>query len=167
VKVAFYSKVQKQCRPALENLLFFNSRQFRVRDGIIHSLEQFGHPRLEETADGLTVRVGDKETQTLFACDCGGSTGCTPVGLVTFLRTSRTDMTIIHLAVHSDYTFQGRHGGLGLGSMLVEKVREIATRIVGIEKLVLAYCQLALPLNAPDEAAGHLTGINLKPNCRK
>jgi hypothetical protein len=166
VNLAFYSKVQKQCRPALENLLFFNSRQFRVRDGIIHSLEQFGHPRLEETADGLSVRVGDQETQTLFACDCG-SAGCAPVGLVTFLRTSRTDMTIIHLAVHADYTFQGRHGGVGLGSILVEEVREIATRIVGIEKLVLAYCQLVLPLNAPDKAAGHLIGIGVKPTCHK
>ena len=166
MKLAFYSKVQKQCRPALENLLFFNSRQFRVRDGIIHSLEQFGHPRLEETADGLSVRVGDQETQTLFACDCGFA-GCTPVGLVIFLRTSRTDMTIVHLAVHADYTFQGRHGGVGLGSVLVEEVREIAARIVGIEKLVLAYCQLVLPLNAPDEAAGHLIGIGLKPICHK
>jgi hypothetical protein len=76
-------------------------------------------------------------------------------------------MTIIHLAVHADYTFQGQHGGVGLGSVLVEKVREIATRIVGIEKLVLAYCQLALPLNTPDEPAGHLTGTSLKPNCHK
>jgi len=145
----FSSKVSKQCRSALEELLFFNSRQSRVREGIILSLQQFGHPRLEETADGLSVRVGDRETQTLFACD-GDSNDQVPVGLVTFLRTSRTDMAIIHLAVHVDYTFQGRHGGAGLGSVLVEKVQEIATRIVGIDKLVLVYCELILPLHAPD-----------------
>jgi len=53
----------------LEDLLFFNPRQHLVRQGIINSLTQFGHPRVEEAADGLSVRVGDHEAQTLFAFD--------------------------------------------------------------------------------------------------
>jgi hypothetical protein len=40
-----------------------------VREGIIHSLARFGHPRVEETSSGLAVRVGDHEAQNLFAFD--------------------------------------------------------------------------------------------------
>ena len=44
---------------ALEDLMFFNPRQSRVRQGIINALEQFGHLRLDETADSLSIRVGE------------------------------------------------------------------------------------------------------------
>ena len=48
-----------------------------------------------------------------------------------FLRTSREEIAIIHVAVHSDYAPMGSKGDLGLGVILVEKVKEIAARIVG------------------------------------
>jgi hypothetical protein len=140
LNLVFSSKLPIQCRPALENLLFFNSRQFRVRDGIIESLRQFGHPRLEETVDGVSVRVGELDTQTLFACD-RDSNDSAPVGLVTFLRTSSTDMSILHIAVRSDYSLPGWRAGQGLGLVLIEKVKEIASRIVGVRRIVLQYRQ--------------------------
>ena len=61
----------RQHRPALEELLFFNPGQFRVRAGIINSLEKFGHPQLVEAGENLSVRIGEQETQTLFAYDRG------------------------------------------------------------------------------------------------
>ena len=134
----FSSNAPKQSRPALEDLLFFNPRQHLVRDGIVNSLEQFGHPRLEETASGLSVRVGDQEAQTLFAFDRQGR-GSDPVGVVVFLRTSPTEIAIMHVAVHPDYALQGRRAGTGLGVTLVEKVKEIAARIVGVQRIVLFY----------------------------
>jgi ribosomal protein S18 acetylase RimI-like enzyme len=140
VNLVFSSKALKQCRPALEDLLFFNPRQFRVRDGIINSLQQFGHPRLEEAEDSLSIQVGDKEAQTLFAYD-RDSRSNDPVGLVVFLRTTSAEIAIIHVAVHADYALQGRHGGLGLGTILVEKVKEIASRIVGVQRIVFFYRQ--------------------------
>lgn len=136
----FSSKVPKQCRAALEEMLFFNPRQHRVREGIVNSLEQFGHPRLEETADGLSVRIGDREAQTLFAYD-RDRRGGDPVGVVAFLRTSLAEITVLHVAVHPDYALQGRHAGLGLGVALVEKVKEIASRIVGVQKVGFFYRQ--------------------------
>ena len=140
MNLVFSSKLPIQCRPALENLLFFNSRQFRVRDGIIESLRQFGHPRLEETVDGVSVRVGELDTQTLFACDRDSHDNA-QVGLVTFLRTSTTDMSILHIAVRSDYSLPGWRAGQGLGLVLIEKVKEIASRIVGVRRIVLQYRQ--------------------------
>jgi len=120
-----------QCRPALEAMLFFNPRQSRVREGIINSLEKFGHPQLEEAAGALSVRVGNHEAQTLFAYDRDRH-GNHPVGVVVFLRTSSAEIAIMHVAVHPDYVLRGRHAGVGLGIALIEKVKEIASRIVGV-----------------------------------
>jgi len=138
VNVVFSSKALKRSRPALEELLFFNPRQSLVREGIVHSLQQFGHPRLEETADGLVVRVGNHEAQTLFAYDPGRH-GEDPVGVVVFLRTAPEEIAIMHVAVHPDYALRGQRAGTGLGIALVEKVKDIAVRIVGIKRIVFFY----------------------------
>jgi hypothetical protein len=140
VNIVFSSRVPKDCRAELEDLLFFNPRQHLVRQGIINSLTQFGHPRVEETADGLSVRVGDHEAQTLFAFD-RDSKSKAPVGVVVFLRTSREEIAIMHVAVDDDYALQGSEAGVGLGVTLVEKVKEIASRIVGIKRIVFFYRQ--------------------------
>lgn len=138
MNLVFSSRAPKQCRPALEDLLFFNPRQYRVREGIVNSLERFGHPRLEETAGVLSVRVGDHEAQTLFAYD-RDRRGGNPVGVVVFLRTSPAEIAIMHVAVHPNYALQGSSAGVGLGVALVEKVKEIASRIVGVQKIVFFY----------------------------
>jgi hypothetical protein len=138
VKIVYSSKAPKQSRPALEELLFFNPRQFRVRSGILDSLKQFGHPRLEDTADGLAVRVGDHEAQTLFAFDQDRRSH-DPVGVVVFVRTNPAEIAIMHVAVNPDYALQGRHGGTGLGVALVDQVKAVASRIVGVQRIVFFY----------------------------
>ena len=117
VNLVFSSRVPSQCRSALEDLLFFNPRQYRVREGIINSLEKFGHPRLEEGPNGLSVRVGDQEAQTLFAFDRDRSSS-EPVGVVVFVRTAPADIAIMHIAVHPDYALQGRRKDVGSGGDL-------------------------------------------------
>jgi hypothetical protein len=138
VNFIFSSKVSKQSRAALEELMFFNPRQFRAREGIVNSLEKFGHPRLVETNDGLSVRVEDHEAQTLFVFDkdCLGND---PIGVVVFLRTSPAEVAIMHVAVHPDYSLQGEQLGIGLGIILVEKVKEIAARIAGVKQVIFFY----------------------------
>lgn len=138
MNVILSSKVPKECREALEELLFFNPRQHLVREGIINSLKQFDHPQVVETGDSLSVRVGEYEAQTLFAYDQDRQ-GKGPVGVVVFLRTSAAEVTIIHVAVHPDYALQGRQAGMGLGVTLVEKVKEICSRIVGVQRIVFFY----------------------------
>lgn len=138
MKLIFASKVQKQFREAVENLFFLNPRQDRVRDDIVRALEEFGEPRLEEKDDSVYLRVGEKGAQTLFAFDTSRAGG-DPVGVVVFLRTSRAEIAIVHVAVHPDYALQGRHAGLGLGLALIEKVKEIASQIAGVERIVLCY----------------------------
>ena len=140
MNLVFSSKVPAECRAELEDLLFFNPRQHLVREGILHSLQAFGHPRLQESTGGLVVQVGDQEAQTLFAFD-RSRRATAPVGVVVFLRTSSEEVAIMHVAVHPDYALQARKSGVGLGVTLVEKVKEIAARIVGIKKIVFFYRQ--------------------------
>ena len=47
----------------------------------------------------------------------------------------------MHVAVHPDYALQGSDAGVGLGVTLIEKVKEIAARIVGIKRIVFFYRQ--------------------------
>jgi hypothetical protein len=140
VNLSFASRAPLECRAALEELLFFNPRQYRVREGILNSLERFGHPRVVQSADALTVRIGQHEAQTLFAFDPDRH-DFQPIGVVVFLRTAPAEVAIMHIAVHPDYALRGRNAGIGLGVTLVEKVKEIAARIVGIRKVVFFYRQ--------------------------
>jgi hypothetical protein len=134
------SRAPKDCKDALEKLLFFNPRQHIVRDGIIESLKQFGHPRVEEGEDGLKLRIGDHEVQTLFAFDRKGRKSVL-AGAIIFLRTAHEEISVLHVAVDPKYALQGKKAGMGLGVMLVEQVKEIASRIVGIKRIVFFYRQ--------------------------
>ena len=141
MNIFFSSRVPGESRMALEKLLFFNPRQHRVRQGILNSLHDFGHPQLVETAGGgLSVRVGEHEAQTLYAFDRDRRSK-DPVGVVVFLRTRPEEIAIMHVAVHPKYALRGERAGVGLGVGLVEKVKEIASRIVGVQRIVFVYRQ--------------------------
>ena len=148
----FSSRASRQSRPALEALLFFNPRQHRVREGILNSLKQFGHPRIEEEGDQLVVRVGEQEAQTLCAYHREDQRSG-PAGVVVFLRTATEEITIVHVAVQNDYALQSRTAGLGLGLTLVDKVKEIANRIVGVKRIVFFYRQEVVIRIEPDDNA--------------
>ncbi len=140
MNLIFFSKAPQKSRAALEELLYFNPRQHRVREGIINSLEHFGHPQLEESAGGISICVGEHTPQTLFAFDRDKPSG-DPIGVVVFMRTSPADMAIMHIAVHPDYALKKSASGVGLGTVLIEKVREIAARVVGVQRIIFFYRQ--------------------------
>ena len=85
--------------------MFFNPRQFRVREGIVNSLEKFGHPRLEET--GQPVRAGRRMRGANPVRFGPGPHAQRSVGIVVFIRTSPAEIAIMHIAVHPDYGLQG------------------------------------------------------------
>jgi hypothetical protein len=138
LNIVFSSVCPEACREDLENLFFFNPRQHKVREGIRDSLSQFGHPRVVESKTGLSVRVGELEAQTLFAFDQDREDKA-PVGAVVFLRTAPEEVTILHVAVEDEYGLQGSQTGVGLGIALVEQVKVIAARIVGVKRLLFFY----------------------------
>ena len=138
MSLIFSSKVPKESRQATESLFFFNPRQYRVREAIINSLKKYGQPRIEEKGDDLCLAVGSGYAQTLFAFD-SERTDQHPVGAIVFLRSSCTELVILHLAVHPDYVLGQRGYDLGLAFEMIEKVKEIASRIKGITRLILSY----------------------------
>ena len=138
MNIVFASRVPTESRAELEELLFLNPGQHLVREGILNSLARFGHPKVVESSGGLAVKVGDLEAQTLFAFD-RSQDGDAPIGAVIFIRTAPEEIAIMHVAVHEDYALQGADAGVGLGVTLVEKVKEIAHRIVGVQRIVFFY----------------------------
>jgi len=84
--------------------------------------------------------VGATAAQSLFAFDRQRQ-GHSPVGLVAFIRTSRTDIAIVHIAAHPDFALKGSPTNKGIGLILFEKVIEIAAQIVGVERIVFYYRQ--------------------------
>ncbi|HVV00531.1 MAG TPA: hypothetical protein VHH88_04160 [Verrucomicrobiae bacterium] len=138
MNITFASSAPRECREQVEDLLFFNPRQQKVRKGIQDSVARFGLPRLVETPAGVSVRVGEHETQALFAFDRDRENRA-PAGAVIFLRTLPEEITILHVAVEDEYALQGASEGSGLGVALVEKVKEIARRIAGVKRLTFFY----------------------------
>ncbi|MBE2212918.1 MAG: hypothetical protein IAE82_03530 [Opitutaceae bacterium] len=143
-------------RKAVEGLLFFNPSQGQVRDGIVAALETFGMPRVVEQGSSLTILTGSHQPQTLFAYDADRPAS-PPIGVILFLRTSPTDVTILHVAVRPEYTLQGRREGTGVGLFLVESVRTLCTRISGVTRLIFTYggrSVLSVPQRTPSSGSG-------------
>src|SRR5271169_6981742 len=83
--IGITSKLPVDQRAALEELLFFNVNQHRVRVGIQQSIDTYGVPEIYEQDGGLRVRVGDIEgVQTLFAVSDEGR----PMGVAVFVRSA-------------------------------------------------------------------------------
>src|SRR6202171_468782 len=81
--IGITSKLPVDQRAALEQLLFFNVNQHRVRVGIQQSIDTYGVPEIYEQERGLRVRVGDiAGVQTLFAISDMGK----PLGVAVFVR---------------------------------------------------------------------------------
>ena len=138
MNIVLSSKVSKDSREALEELLYFNPRQHVVREGIVEVVQRFGKPRVVESGDGLSIQVGEQPAQALFAFDQDGDPDL-PVGLVVFLRTTPDEVAIMHMAVDPEYALQGQQAGMGLGVVLMEKVKDICRRIVGVKQIALSY----------------------------
>ena len=94
------SRIGSQHRAALENLLFFNSRQHRVLDGIKYSIERYGAPELVEREGSLRVEVPTlPEVQSLFAVrEQDGK----PVGVAVFAREAPDRFVVLHVVVMSE-----------------------------------------------------------------
>src|ERR1700692_4763884 len=83
-------------RAALEQLLFFNVNQHRVRVGIQQSIETYGVPEIYEQDGDLRVRVGDiAGVQTLLAISAMGR----PLGVAVFVRAAHERFAVLHRGV--------------------------------------------------------------------
>ncbi|MGA2189638.1 MAG: hypothetical protein ABSH33_13985 [Steroidobacteraceae bacterium] len=131
--IVMTSKLGLEQRPALEQLLFFNTNQHRVRVGIQQSIETYGVPEIYEHDGGLRVRVGDIEgVQTLFAVSDHGR----PLGVAVFVRLARERFVVLHLGVEPQPTADINTRVL---LKLMHGIRGAARRTRGVARIELVY----------------------------
>jgi hypothetical protein len=133
--IVITSKLALEQRAALEQLLFFNVNQHRVRVGIQQSIETYGVPEIYEQDGGLRVRVGDIEgVQTLFAVSQHGR----PLGVAVFVHLARERFVVLHLGVEPRPRSSSDVNTPVL-LKLMHGIRSAARRTRGVARIELVY----------------------------
>ena len=133
--IGITSKLPVAQRNALEQLLFFNVNQHRVRLGIQQSIETYGVPEIYEHEGGLRVRVGNiAGVQTLFAVSDSGK----PLGVAVFVRSAHERFAVLHLGVEPRLSETPEINTRVL-LKLMHEIRSAARRTRGVERIELVY----------------------------
>jgi hypothetical protein len=133
--IGITSKLPVDQRAALEQLLFFNVNQHRVRIGIQQSIETYGVPEIYEQEGGLRVRVGDVAgVQTLFAVSELGR----PLGVAVFVRSAHERFAVLHLGVEPRLSETPELNTRVL-LKLMHEIRRAARCTDGVERIELVY----------------------------
>ena len=133
--IGITSKLAADQRTALEQLLFFNVNQHRVRVRIQQSIETYGVPEICEHEGGLRVRVGDiAGVQTLFAISEMGR----PLGVAVFVRSAHERFAVLHLGVEPRLSATPEVTTRVL-LKLMHEIRSTARRTRGVDRIELVY----------------------------
>jgi len=136
-KIRFASFVAAAQRRALEELVFFNTSQDRVLNGILDAIEKFGPPEIVEEDGKLRVRVrGNSEAQSLFAVDTASGQ---PLGIAVYLRSDLENMVVLHLGVAREFTQEGPRAGEHLLFRLLRELHRCSRRLKGVRRLEVVY----------------------------
>jgi hypothetical protein len=129
------SKLAVEQRAALEQLLFFNINQHRVRMGIQQSIDTYGVPEIHEHEGSLRVRVGEiVGVQNLFALSAAGRL----LGVAVFVRSAHERFAVLHLGVDSP-RYATPDLSLRILLKLMHEIRSAARRTQGVERIDLVY----------------------------
>lgn len=140
IQIFFSSTLSGRYYDDLEALMFFNPQQGKLRNAVSQLVDRYGNPKIIEDQGWLRLQIGSSlMTQTLFSFD--DSTSRELIGVVVYTRECIEHLTIIHLAVREDYSMSGPHASQHLMLHLIQKVREIGSRLKGVESLRILYSQ--------------------------
>jgi hypothetical protein len=143
--IAIASKLPREQRIALEQLLFFNVNQHRVRMGIQQSIETYGCPEIFEEEGGLKVRVGEiAGVQTLFAL-----AESRLVGVAVFARAAHERFAVLHLGLEPRLAMTPDLNTRVL-LKLMHEIRNAARRAPGVDCIELVYKKDSLPVRLHD-----------------
>lgn len=127
----YTSTLNPEYGEALERLMFFNPGQQAALSAIVNSLETFGSPSVYADGERLRVKVENlDEVQTLFALESDML-----VGVLVYSRVRLECLTVIHIAVHHDYSSHGKFAHSMLVMRMLELLRNNARRIKGVETI--------------------------------
>jgi len=129
------SQLKSEQRAALEQLLFFNINQHRVRMGIQESIDTYGVPEIQEQDGILRVRVGNiVGVQSLFALSDTGDL----LGVALFVRSTHERFAVLHLCVETR-RFAAPYLSTRVLLKLMHEIRGAARRTQGVEGIDLVY----------------------------
>ncbi|HYM35048.1 MAG TPA: hypothetical protein VET48_06590 [Steroidobacteraceae bacterium] len=135
--IQFASHVPTNQRGSLEALVYFNSCQSRVADGIVDAVERFGPLEIVQDGERLRVRVGGlPEAQSLFAIETSSGR---PVGVAVYARADLHHMTVVHLGVAAEFASGGIRANEQLLLRLLRELRRSSRRIKGVRHFELFY----------------------------
>ncbi len=117
-------------RAVLEQLLFFNGNQHRVRGGIEQCIATYGVPEIYEHDGTLGIRVGAVSgVQTLFAVTDRGR----PLGVAVFVL-AQERFVVLHIGVDPR-----RDINAPVLLKLMHEIRSAARRTRGVARIEVAY----------------------------
>jgi hypothetical protein len=135
--IVFASHVAANQRGSLEALVYFNSCQNRVADGIVDAVERFGPLEIHRDGDRLRVCVGGlAEAQSLFAIEASSGR---PVGIAIYSRPDLQHITVVHLGVAAEFASGGIRAREQLLLRLLRELRRSSRRIKGVRHFELFY----------------------------
>jgi len=135
--INFASHVAANQRSSLEALVYFNSCQNRVVDGIVDAVERFGPLEIVQDGERLRVRVGGlAEAQSLFAVEASSGR---PIGVAVYARPDLQHITVVHLGVAAEFASGGMRASEQLLLRLLRELRRSSRRIKGVRHFELYY----------------------------
>lgn len=135
--IVFTSHVSETHRGSLELLVYFNSGQSRVVEGIVDAVERFGPLEIFADGDRLRVRVtGLQEAQCLFAVELASGR---PVGVVVYARPDFHNMIVVHLGIAAEFATGGQRAHEQLLLRMLRELRRSSRRIKGVQNFELLY----------------------------
>lgn len=135
--IKFTSSVPPRQRTSLEALVFFNSCQNRVMQGIVDAIEVYGTPEIFADRDGLRVRLsGCPDAQSLFAMNA--HTG-KPVGVAVYTRSEVEYLTVLHIGIAHEFASGGIRANEQLLLRLLRELRRCGLQMKGVRRVQLYY----------------------------
>jgi hypothetical protein len=133
------SRLGSEYHGDLELVLFFNPKQHKAEAGILNSIELYGVPEIMTENGYFRIRINPfTVAQTLFSID-RTSTDDVLAGALVYVRDAIDDLSVLHIAIASNYSLKGPITSARLLWGLLHQVTEAAARISGVRNVKLVY----------------------------
>lgn len=143
----FSNTISEKYRDDLEQLFFFNPQQERYYDQIVDMVETFGHPKIEAKKGEMRLIIArHPDVMNLFALHEGEL-----AGVVLYALFSPETLSVLHIAIHPEYTVRGRYHYMHAMDAFLDALRHFARERHIVSKMTIGYAKgdrriLALPL---------------------
>lgn len=141
MSLIFSSKIGKKYKEDLEELLFFNPQQTKMRSKLVEIIEKYGVPYVMVNGDSLLVAIeGLEGVQTLFAFwkEIGRPE---LIGAMIYVRMNLDTLLVLHMGVTEEFSSSGKYAKQMVIAKFILKLKEIAKKVKGIRIIEVLYAQ--------------------------